>query len=287
MPGTIWSEQQLQSLRQQLETGKWVHDIKVYGKEAGGIRGKAYELGFTYGRKWTPEEESNLRRQLKTGRECDQISITDRSLNGIKNKAYRLGLKKPQRQLRRWSPKERTSLKFYVQSLDFTARGVFTAQIFSGRSLDAIAQQIRRTGLVYKSSHVKVKTSPYTELSRKALQFRMEKNCLYLSSGGHNIPKRTCLQCMRPWFATEAFFKRRRNRQWRTGRQKYHLSTVCRLCLAGGCSTHRLNSVAFTPLDRHSRARWRGGGSREETARAGCRSQREGGLPNLQADLLQ
>jgi hypothetical protein len=50
MPGTIWSEQQLQSLRQQLEKGKWVQDIKVYGKEAGGIGGKADELGFTYGR---------------------------------------------------------------------------------------------------------------------------------------------------------------------------------------------------------------------------------------------
>ena len=248
MPGTIWSEQQLQSLRQQLEKGKWVQDIKVYGKEAGGIRGKAYELGFTYGTQWTPEEESNLRRQLKTGRECDQISITDRSFNGIKNKAYRLGLKKPQRQVRRWSPKERTSLKFYVQSLNFTARRVFTAQIFSERTLDAIAQQIKRMCLIYKRSLVKVKTSSYTELSRKAFQFRMEKNCLYLSSGGHNIPKRTCQQCMRPWFATDAFFKRRRNRKWKTGRQKYHLSTVCRLCLAGGRSTHRLDSVTFNPV---------------------------------------
>jgi hypothetical protein len=270
MPGTIWSQQQLQNLRQQLEKGKWVQDIRVYGKEPGAVRGKAYELGFTYGKKWTREEESNLRRQLETGRECGQISVTDRSLNGIKNKAYRLGLKKPQRQARRWNPKERTSLKFHVQSLNFTARRVFTAQIFSGRSLDAIAQQIKRTGLVHKGSPVKVKTSPYTELSRKAFQFRMEKNCLYLSSGGHNIPKRTCLQCMRPWFATDAFFKRRRNRKWKTGRQKYHLSTVCRLCLAGGRGTHRLDAVRLVPLDRHRRARGRGGGSREETVRANC-----------------
>jgi hypothetical protein len=238
MPGTIWSEQQLQSLRQQLVKGKWLQDIKVYGKEAGGIRGKAYELGFTYGTKWTLEEESILRRQIKTGREFDQISITDRSFNGIKNKAYRLGLKKPQRQVRRWSQKERTSLKFCVQSLNFTARRVLAAQIFSERTLDAIAQQMKRMCLVYNRPFVKIKTRPCTELSRKAaFQFRLEKNCLYLSSGGHNIPKRTCLQCMRPWFATDAFFKRWRNRKWGTGRQKYHLSTVCRLCLAGGRGT--------------------------------------------------
>ena len=111
-----------------------MQDIKVYGKEAGGIRGKAYELGFTYGTKWTPEEESILRRQIKTGREFDQISITDRNFHGIKNKAYRLGLRKPQRQVRRWSQKEKTSLKFYVQSLNFTARRVLTEQIFSERT---------------------------------------------------------------------------------------------------------------------------------------------------------
>lgn len=228
MPGTIWSEPQLQSLRAQLEKGKWVQDIKVYGKEAGGIRGKAYELGFTYGTKWTPEEESILRRQIKTGSEFDQISITDRNFHGIKNKAYRLGLRKPQRQVRRWSQKEKTSLKFYVQSLNFTARRVLTEQIFSERTLDAIAQQIKRMCLIYKRAFVRIKTSPYT--ARKAFQFRLEKNCLYLSSGGHNIPPRTCIQCTRPWFATDAFFKRRRNRKWKTGRQKYHLSTICRLC---------------------------------------------------------
>ena len=234
MPGTIWSEQQLQSLQQQLEKGKWVPDIKVYGKEAGGIRGKAYELGFSYGKKWTPEEESILRRQINTGREVDQISITDRNFNGIKNKAYRLGLKKPQRRVRRWNEKEKISLKFYVQSLNFTARRVLTEQIFSGRTLDAIAQQIRRMGLIYKRSFVEVKTGPYTELSRKSLKFRLEKNCLYLSSGGHNISKRRCIQCLRPWFATDAFFKRRPNRKWKMGRQKYHLSTICRLCQAAG-----------------------------------------------------
>jgi hypothetical protein len=248
MPGTIWSQQQLQSLQQQLEKGKWVQDIRVCGKEAGAIRGKAYELGFTYGRKWTPGEEANLRRQLKTGRGGSRIAIPARSLNGIKNKVYRLGLKKPHRHVRRWSSKERTSLKFYVQSLNFNARRVFTAQIFSGRSLDSIAHQIMRTCFVDKSSHVKVKTLPHTELSRKALQFRLDKNYLYLLSGGHNIPKRTCLQCMRPWFATGDFFKRQRNRKWKSGRQKYHLSTVCRLCLAGDRSTERLHSLKLNSV---------------------------------------
>ena len=147
MPGRIWSEQQLQSLQRQLEEGKWVPDIKVYGKEAGGIRGKAYELGFSYGKNWTPEEELILRRQLNTGRELDQISIADRNSNGIKNKAYRLGLKRPQRQTRRWNDKEKLSLKFYVQSLNFTARRVLTKQIFFARTSDSIAQQIRRMGL--------------------------------------------------------------------------------------------------------------------------------------------
>ena len=75
MPGRIWSQQQLESLQRQLEKGKWVPDIKVYGKEAGAIRGKAYELGFSYGKNWTPEEELILRRQINTGREVDQISI--------------------------------------------------------------------------------------------------------------------------------------------------------------------------------------------------------------------
>jgi hypothetical protein len=130
MPGRIWSEQQLQSLQRQLEKGKWVPDIKVYGKEAGGIRGKAYELGFSYGKKWTPEEELILRRQINTGSEVDQISIADRNSNGIKNKAYRLGLKKPQRQTRRWNEKEKMSLKFYVQSLNFTARRVLPSKFF-------------------------------------------------------------------------------------------------------------------------------------------------------------
>jgi hypothetical protein len=55
MPGRIWSEQQLQSLQRQLENGRWVPDIKVYGKEAGGIRGKAYELGFLMARNGHPK----------------------------------------------------------------------------------------------------------------------------------------------------------------------------------------------------------------------------------------
>ena len=236
MPGRIWSERQLQSLQRQLEKGKWVPDIKVYGREAGGIRGKAYELGFCYGKKWTPEEELILRRQINTGREVDQISIADRNSNGIKNKAYRLGLKKPQRQIRRWNEKEKMSLKFYVQSLNCTARGVLTKQIFFARTLDSIAQQIRRMGLIYERSFVEVENGPYTELFGKSLKFRLEKNCLFLSSGGHNILKRRCIQCLRSWFATDAFFKRRLNRKWKMGRQKYHLSTICRLCQAPGCS---------------------------------------------------
>jgi hypothetical protein len=229
MPGRIWSERQLRSLQRQLEKGKWVPDIKVYGKEAGGIRGKAYELGFSYGKKWTPEEELILRRQISTGREVDQISIADRNSNGIKNKAYRLGLKKPQRQTRRWNEKEKLSLKFYVQSLNFTARRVLTKQIFFSRTLDSIAQQIRRMGL-YQRSFVELENVPYTELFGKSLKFRLEKNCLFLSSGGHNIAKRRCTQCLRSWFATDAFFKRRPNKKWKMGRQKYHLSTICRLC---------------------------------------------------------
>jgi hypothetical protein len=55
MPGSIWSEQQLESLQRQLEKGKWVPDIKVYGKEAGAIRGKAYELGFLMARTGRPK----------------------------------------------------------------------------------------------------------------------------------------------------------------------------------------------------------------------------------------
>jgi hypothetical protein len=235
MPGRIWSEQQLQSLQRQLEKGMWVPEIKVSGKEAGGIRGKAYELGFSYGKNWTPEEELILRRQINTGREVDQISIADRNSNGIKNKAYRLGLKKPQRRTRRWNEKEKLSLKFYIQSLNFTARRVLTKQIFFARTLDAIAQQIRRMGL-YKRSFVEVENGPYTELFGKSLKFRLEKNCLFLSSGGHNILKRRCIQCLRSWFATDAFFKRRPNKKWKMGRQKYHLSTICRLCQAPGCS---------------------------------------------------
>jgi hypothetical protein len=235
MPGRIWSQQQLESLQRQLEKGKWVPDIKVYGKEAGAIRGKAYELGFSYGKNWTPEEELILRRQINTGREVDQISIADRNFNGIKNKAYRLGLKKPHRQIRRWNEKEKMSLKFYVQSLNFTARGVLTKQIFFARTLDSIAQQIRRMGLC-KRSFVEGENGPYTELVGKSLKFRLEKNFLSLSSGGHNIPKRRCRQCLRSWFATDAFFKRRPNHKWKMGRQRYYLSTVCRLCQAPGRS---------------------------------------------------
>ena len=182
MPGRVWSERQLQSLQRQLEKGKWVPDIRVYGKEAGGIRGKAYELGFSYGKKWTPEEELILRRQINTGREVDQILIVDRNFNGIKNKAYRLGLKKPQRQTRRWNEKEKLSLRFHVQSLHFTARRVLTKQIFFARTLDSIAQQIRRMGLS-KRSFVEGENVPYTELFGKSLKFRLEKNCLFLSSG--------------------------------------------------------------------------------------------------------
>jgi len=55
MPGRIWSEQQLQSLQRQLEKGKWVPDIKVYGKEAGEIRDKAYELAFLMARNGRPK----------------------------------------------------------------------------------------------------------------------------------------------------------------------------------------------------------------------------------------
>ena len=234
MPGTIWSEQQLESLQRQLEKGKWVPDIRVYGKEAGAIRGKAYELGFCYGKKWTPEEELILRRQINTGREVDQISIADRNSNGIKNKAYRLGLKKPQRQTRRWNEKEKMSLKFYVQSLNFTARRVLTKQIFFARTLDAIAQQIRRMGLICRRSFVEVENGAYTEFCGKSLKFRLEKHCLFLSSGGHNILQRRCIQCLRSWFATDAFFKRRPNKKWKMGRQKYHLATICRLCQAPG-----------------------------------------------------
>jgi hypothetical protein len=237
MPGRVWSERQLQSLQRQLEKGKWVPDIKVYGKEAGGIRGKAYELGFSYGKKWTPEEELILRRQINIGREVDQILIVNRNFNGIKNKAYRLGLKKPQRQTRRWNEKEKLSLKFYVQSLNFTARRVLTKQIFFARTLDSIAQQIRRMGL-YKRSFVEVENVPYTELFGKSLKFRLEKNCLFLSSGGHNILKRRCVQCLRSWFATDAFFKRRPNRKWKMGRQKHHLSTICRLCQEAPSNLH-------------------------------------------------
>src|SRR6476660_10643772 len=83
---------------------------------------------------------------ISTVREVNQISIADRNFNGIKNKAYRLGLKKPQRQTRRWNEKEKMSLKFYVQSLNFTARRVLSKQIFFARTLDSITQQIRRMG---------------------------------------------------------------------------------------------------------------------------------------------
>lgn len=142
-----WTWDEIDSLKKQIEAGVDVSEVKIYGRTSRSIQYMYYSLGFKM-MLWKDEEMESLKAQLALGKHVSHVVIPNRSKIAIRNKAIRCGLwrVKP-RPSRNWKMSELKVLKRLVIHFGYTAKQVYDNEYLDGRSVDSIAQQMRRMKL--------------------------------------------------------------------------------------------------------------------------------------------
>ena len=147
MPGKRWSVQEKQLLRRQIKAGTPLSKLCVSQRTCAGIAYQLRQLRIYPTSQWTDAEVRLLRKQAKAGTPPSKITIVGRSPHGVRNKMLRLQLWKPKPHVQKpWTLPELNFLKHLVIDCGYTARQAVANGYFTGRSIDSIAQQMRRCG---------------------------------------------------------------------------------------------------------------------------------------------
>ena len=148
MPGRRWTVTELQVLRRQVAAGCSFREIVVEHRSPFGIRYQLWRLDLYPTHRWTPEEVEQLRQQASAGQPLWRVAISDRSRLAIRQKMIRLHLWQPcPRTMTNWTTRELRRLAHLVRDCGYTAQQAVSNGYFPGRTVDAIAQQMRRHGL--------------------------------------------------------------------------------------------------------------------------------------------
>lgn len=147
MPGKHWSAQERQLLRRQIKAGVPRADIRVPKRTTSSIAYELRQLKLYPTSRWKKAEVRLLRKQANAGKPPWKIAILGRSPLAIRNKMLRLQLWAPKcRNPKPWMRTELNRLKHLVIDCGYTARQAITNGYFPGRSIDSVAQQMRRCG---------------------------------------------------------------------------------------------------------------------------------------------
>ena len=147
MPGKRWSRQEKKLLRRQINAGIPVADVVVPQRTTDGIVYQLRQLKLYPTSRWTRVEVSRLRKGSKAGKPPWKIRILGRSSFAVRNKMLRLKLWKPKPHPQKpWMRTELDRLKHLVVDCGYTARQAVANGYFPCRSIDSVAQQMRRRG---------------------------------------------------------------------------------------------------------------------------------------------
>jgi hypothetical protein len=154
MPGKRWSLREKQILRRLIDAGTPVSELCVPKRTCAGIAYQLRQLNIYPTSRWTEAEVRLLRKQAKAGVPPWKITILGRSPHGVRNKMLRLQLWKPRSHTQKpWKLPELNLLRHLVFDCGYTARQAVSNGYFTGRSIDSIAQQMRRSGWKRLSAH--------------------------------------------------------------------------------------------------------------------------------------
>ena len=98
------------------------------------------------GKRWSSTEQDFLRRQFTAGVPLDTLTVPNRTEHAITSQLRRLGLLRSRRSLRRWDHEEIELLKSFTAQ-GYSARRIVDKDYFPYRSIDSVAQQMRRRRL--------------------------------------------------------------------------------------------------------------------------------------------
>lgn len=146
MPGKRWSVQEKQRMRQQISLGVPIRDIVIHQRTTAGIVYQLHRLKQYPTSRWKAAEVRLLRKEAKSVPPW-KISIEGRSAPAVRSKMIRMKLWKPKSYLQRpWMRSELNQLRRLVIDCGYTARQAVDNRYFPGRSVDSVAQQMRRQG---------------------------------------------------------------------------------------------------------------------------------------------
>jgi hypothetical protein len=159
MPGKRWSLQEKQVLRRQIAAGTPLSELCVSQRTSAGIAYALRQLKIYPTSRWTAADVRLLRKQAKAGAAPWNIRILGRSPNAVRSKMLRLQLWKPKRHAQKeWTLPELNLLEHLVLDCGYTARQAATNGYFTSRSIDSIAQQMRRCGWKRHSTQTQPRT---------------------------------------------------------------------------------------------------------------------------------
>ena len=170
---TRWTEDEIQQLRQQASRGKAAPDIRIRGRSKSAIYSKAKALGLALepsDKRWAKQQLSSLREQSRTAGSPLGVHIPGRTAHAVRIKMKRLQLYQP----RKWTPKpwkisEVRKLGRLVVIHSLSARQIAEMDPFRHRTIDSIAQQMRRHRLVSKREWRQKGTTKATPSRAKVL----------------------------------------------------------------------------------------------------------------------
>jgi hypothetical protein len=161
MPGKRWSREERQLLRRQIHAGVLLSSVVVPNRTTNGIVYQLRELNPYPTSRWKTAEVNQIRKEAKAGKPPWKISIPGRSSFAIRNKMLRLKLWKPKPHPQRpWLRRELDRLKYLVVDCGYTAREAVANGYFPSRSVNSVAQQMRRNAWKRNSTDVPLQAGP-------------------------------------------------------------------------------------------------------------------------------
>jgi len=147
MPGKRWSSDERKVLRNQLRAGTPLAKTVIAHRTTLGIVYQLRRLKLYPSCQWKSVEVRLLRKMAKSGKPPWMISVAGRSSLAVRNKMLRMKLWRPKpRATQLWLREELKLLEHLVVDCGYTARQAVGNGYFPGRTIDSVAQQMRRRG---------------------------------------------------------------------------------------------------------------------------------------------
>ena len=268
MPGQLWTEHEIEQLRDFLSRGLSASEMQVGSRTAAAIQNKAARLNFVGDgiprKRWTGETERMLKRLVGDGGTAAVISADPELLSGYSRNAIQKKLGRLKLIDRSRSRRAREAIRLSSEQLDrFHTFLLAHASRCTPEQIALLWNRentplVSRRRVVYhlqklgiKRSWAEVMQMPYSKakqrrVSQKAslaserrweeyrqtqeseLRQESRRQRRRAQSRGRSLGGRVCRDCRRRWPASEPFYVLYQ-KQTASGRRRY-LGRICRLC---------------------------------------------------------